>query len=101
MHLRLLPPHSPLLLPLPRSLTVMLSAESAAGKYPVESVTMQQLIINKVEVKMPVTVPYLLLRYVLSRRNEGRHLLSLCPALLGALQLSQTTDSFCYSSLTT
>jgi pyruvate kinase len=28
---------------------VMLSAESAAGKYPVESVTMQQLIINKVE----------------------------------------------------
>ena len=27
---------------------VMLSAESAAGKYPVESVTMQQLIINKV-----------------------------------------------------
>ena len=28
----------------------MLSAESAAGKYPVESVTMQQLIINKVEV---------------------------------------------------
>ena len=31
-------------------LSVMLSAESAAGKYPVESVTMQQLIINKVEV---------------------------------------------------
>ena len=29
----------------------MLSAESAAGKYPVESVTMQQLIINKVEVR--------------------------------------------------
>lgn len=28
---------------------VMLSAESAAGKYPIESVTMQQLIINKVE----------------------------------------------------
>lgn len=28
---------------------VMLSAESAAGKFPVESVTMQQLIINKVE----------------------------------------------------
>jgi pyruvate kinase len=28
---------------------VMLSAESAAGKYPVESVTMQQLIINKIE----------------------------------------------------
>lgn len=28
---------------------VMLSAESAAGAYPVESVTMQQLIINKVE----------------------------------------------------
>jgi pyruvate kinase len=28
---------------------VMLSAESAAGKYPVESVTMQQLIINRVE----------------------------------------------------
>mmetsp|Transcript_33333 Transcript_33333/g.31803 ORF Transcript_33333/g.31803 Transcript_33333/m.31803 type:complete len:583 (+) Transcript_33333:144-1892(+) len=28
---------------------VMLSAESAAGKYPVEAVTMQQLIINKVE----------------------------------------------------
>lgn len=28
---------------------VMLSAESAAGKYPVESVTMQQQIINKVE----------------------------------------------------
>jgi pyruvate kinase len=27
----------------------MLSAESAAGKYPIESVTMQQLIINKVE----------------------------------------------------
>jgi pyruvate kinase len=27
----------------------MLSAESAAGKYPVEAVTMQQLIINKVE----------------------------------------------------
>jgi pyruvate kinase len=35
----------------------MLSAESAAGKYPVESVTMQQLIINKVEVRMPVTLP--------------------------------------------
>ena len=32
------------------NVTVMLSAESAAGKYPVESVTMQQLIINKVEV---------------------------------------------------
>jgi pyruvate kinase len=30
----------------------MLSAESAAGKYPVESVTMQQLIINKVEVNL-------------------------------------------------
>jgi len=28
---------------------IMLSAESAAGKYPVESVTMQQLIINKIE----------------------------------------------------
>jgi pyruvate kinase len=28
---------------------VMLSAESAAGKYPLESVTMQQLVINKVE----------------------------------------------------
>ncbi len=28
---------------------VMLSAESAAGKFPVESVTMQQLIINKIE----------------------------------------------------
>ena len=28
---------------------IMLSAESAAGKFPVESVTMQQLIINKVE----------------------------------------------------
>ena len=28
---------------------VMLSAESAAGKFPIESVTMQQLIINKVE----------------------------------------------------
>ena len=28
---------------------VMLSGESAAGKYPVESVTMQQLVINKVE----------------------------------------------------
>lgn len=28
---------------------VMLSAESAAGKYPIESVTMQQLIINKIE----------------------------------------------------
>lgn len=28
---------------------VMLSAESAAGKYPIESVTMQQLIIHKVE----------------------------------------------------
>lgn len=28
----------------------MLSAESAAGRYPVEAVTMQQLIINKVEV---------------------------------------------------
>lgn len=28
---------------------VMLSAESAAGSYPVESVTMQQLVINKVE----------------------------------------------------
>ena len=28
---------------------VMLSAESAAGMWPVESVTMQQLIINKVE----------------------------------------------------
>ena len=28
---------------------VMLSAESAAGKYPIEAVTMQQLIINKVE----------------------------------------------------
>lgn len=28
---------------------VMLSAESAAGKYPIESVTMQQLVINKVE----------------------------------------------------
>eukprot|EP01036_Dinobryon_divergens_P022815 gene22815-31112_t len=28
---------------------VMLSAESAAGKFPVESVTMQQLVINKVE----------------------------------------------------
>ena len=28
---------------------VMLSAESAAGRFPVESVTMQQLIINKVE----------------------------------------------------
>jgi len=28
---------------------VMLSAESAAGKYPIDSVTMQQLIINKVE----------------------------------------------------
>jgi pyruvate kinase len=27
----------------------MLSAESAAGKYPVESVTMQQRIINRVE----------------------------------------------------
>jgi pyruvate kinase len=27
----------------------MLSGESAAGKYPIESVTMQQLIINKVE----------------------------------------------------
>jgi pyruvate kinase len=27
----------------------MLSAESAAGKYPLESVTMQQLVINKVE----------------------------------------------------
>ena len=39
---------SPLLITL--YLTVMLSAESAAGKYPVESVTMQQLIINKVEV---------------------------------------------------
>jgi len=29
--------------------SVMLSAESAAGKYPVESVTMQQLIIHRVE----------------------------------------------------
>ena len=28
---------------------VMLSAESAAGKFPVEAVTMQQLIINRVE----------------------------------------------------
>lgn len=28
----------------------MLSAESAAGKYPTEAVTMQQLIINQVEV---------------------------------------------------
>ena len=28
---------------------VMLSAESAAGKYPIESVTMQQLVINRVE----------------------------------------------------
>eukprot|EP01034_Spumella_vulgaris_P015980 gene15980-20417_t len=28
---------------------VMLSAESAAGRYPLESVTMQQLVINKVE----------------------------------------------------
>ncbi len=27
----------------------MLSAESAAGRYPLESVTMQQLVINKVE----------------------------------------------------
>ena len=34
------------------SIAVMLSAESAAGKYPVESVTMQQLIINKVEVSI-------------------------------------------------
>ena len=37
----------------------MLSAESAAGKYPVESVTMQQLIINKVEVSRLVTAPIL------------------------------------------
>ena len=35
---------------------VMLSAESAAGKYPVESVTMQQLIINKVEVSEQHTI---------------------------------------------
>lgn len=28
---------------------VMLSAESAAGRYPIESVTMQQQVINKVE----------------------------------------------------
>ena len=38
----------------------MLSAESAAGKYPVESVTMQQLIINKVEVSEQY---YLLFRF--------------------------------------
>lgn len=45
--------------PLPSSLyfTVMLSAESAAGKYPVESVTMQQLIINKVEVRGECSPP--------------------------------------------
>jgi pyruvate kinase len=33
----------------------MLSAESAAGKYPVEAVTMQQFIINKVEVRVRVS----------------------------------------------
>ena len=69
---------------LPPSLTVMLSAESAAGKYPVESVTMQQLIINKVEVRKPTALPDLLLicPVVLVRKRCIFHLVAhLCSAL--------------------
>jgi pyruvate kinase len=48
----------------------MLSAESAAGKYPVESVTMQQLIINKVEVSLLALTLVLTLTLVAEHLRE-------------------------------